>query len=376
MYLCEEKTKNATVTYELPQLKIEQTLDSKKDKTNTDVTLVTQLSFERLYMLEGQCDVWDGVISAAVYIALVDGQAVTINLESDDMPELKPLDEVRQKFEQFHRLAEQKSLCKLDMQLVSQEVESVWLSALYPVNAMRNRAIANARTDIILLLDVDFWPATELSRLMRVPDKYESLLQAVNKGDAVVIPAYETEDSGDIGIAVAREAVLGGKDTAVSMFWDGRIKPFHTDRYKAGHRATDFRKWLVASSPYSINYEEGFEPYVLVARKFVPWTDERFVGYRKNKVVHLLHLAKLGLNFVVHPRGFTVHAPHPRARTWTVTHTTGLWDQLADLFREVKDALDSDTYMPASMYSCNDHELGPLMPWVTRISRLEGFSKD
>lgn len=43
--------------------------------------------------------------------------------------------------------------------LVSQTVESVWLSALYPVNAMRNRALANARTDAVLLLDVDFWPS-------------------------------------------------------------------------------------------------------------------------------------------------------------------------------------------------------------------------
>lgn len=38
--------------------------------------------------------------------------------------------------------------CKLDIQLVSQEVESIWLSALYPVNAMRNRALAGATTDV------------------------------------------------------------------------------------------------------------------------------------------------------------------------------------------------------------------------------------
>lgn len=371
LYLCEDKLNNATLTYELPQLKIEQMLDSNKERSPTDVTLVTQLSFERLYMLEGQCDVWDGVISAAVYIALVDGEAVVVKLDSDEKPLLKPLEEIRQQFEKFHRLAEAKSLCKLDMQLVSQEVESIWLSGLYPVNSMRNRAIANARTDIILLLDVDFWPAAELSQLMQQPEKYESLLETVNNGAAVVIPAYETEDSGDIGVAVAREAVLGGKDSAIAMFWDGRIKPFHTDRYKAGHRATDFRKWLVASLPYKIKYEEGFEPYVLIARKFVPWTDERFIGYRKNKVVHLLHLAQLGLEFVVHPRAFTVHAPHPRARTWTVTHSTGLWDQLAELFRNVKASLESDTFVPASMYSCRNHVMGPLLPNVIRISQIE-----
>ena len=73
---------------------------------------------------------------------------------------------------------------------------------------------------------------------------------------------------------------------------------------------------------------QGYEPYVIVARKYVPWYDERFVGYRKNKVVHLLHLAQMGMQFIVHPRAFTVHSPHPRARTWKVTHKTGLWDQV------------------------------------------------
>ena len=36
---------------------------------------------------------------------------------------------------------------------------------------------------------------------------------------------------------------------------------------------------------------QGYEPYIIVSRRFVPWYDERFRGYRKNKVQHLLHLA-------------------------------------------------------------------------------------
>lgn len=92
---------------------------------------------------------------------------------------------------------------------MSQNVESIWLSALYPVNAMRNRALANARTEAVLLLDVDFWPSAELSELMQKPAKYASLMTALQKGSAVVLPAYETGDPGDIGVEVAREAVLG-----------------------------------------------------------------------------------------------------------------------------------------------------------------------
>lgn len=345
----------------LPRLVIEQVLDTTKSRRPTDVTLVTQLSFERLYMLEGQCDVWNGVISAAVYIPIVSGRAVTVELNSNQDPQLADLALVKRKFQEFHGMAEAKGLCKLDLLLVSQEVESVFLSGLYPVNAMRNRGLANARTDIVLLLDVDFWPAAELSELAHLPGKYTSLLAATEARNAIVLPAFETRDSGDIGVEVAREAVLEGKDAAVAMFWDGRIKPFHGDRYSAGHRATDFKKWLTATRPYSIVYEQGFEPYVLVHRKLVPWFDERFVGYRKNKVVHLLHLAQMGLQFVVHPRAFAVHAPHPRARTWTVTHKTGLWDQLADIYDDVREGLAANNYIPVARYSCGAHRLGPLL---------------
>ena len=53
-------------------------------------------------------------------------------------------------------------------------------------------------------------------------------------------------------------------------------------------RATDHSRWFETNISYRIPYEEGFEPYVLVQRRFVPWYDERFKGYRKNKVGGLL----------------------------------------------------------------------------------------
>ena len=141
---------------------------------------------------------------------------------------------------------------------------------------------------------------------MQKPAKYASLMSTLDNGTAIVLPAYETGDAGDIGVEVAREAVLGegqwggwegaagaagcagecclapsllrlpacrlrilapppmptvtpllpllaeGKDVAVKMFWDGRIKAFHTDRYEAGHRATNYKRWLEAARPYPI----------------------------------------------------------------------------------------------------------------------------
>ena len=35
---------------------------------------------------------------------------------------------------------------------------------------------------------------------------------------------------------------------------------------------------------------QGYEPYVLLARRFTPWYDERFAGYGWDKIQHLLHV--------------------------------------------------------------------------------------
>ena len=59
-------------------------------------------------MLEGQCDVWNGVISAAVYIPLVGGLAVTVELNSNQDPQLADKNLVKRKFREFHALAEAK----------------------------------------------------------------------------------------------------------------------------------------------------------------------------------------------------------------------------------------------------------------------------
>ena len=82
---------------------------------------------------------------------------------------------------------------------------------------------------------------------------------------------------------------------------------------------------------------QGYEPYVIVSRKFVPWADERFWGYNKDKISYLLHLAHQGLRFVVAPRAFVVHSPHPKARSYKRLRSSQLWNDLDALFDQVKD---------------------------------------
>ena len=84
--------------------------------------------------------------------------------------------------------------------------------------------------------------------------------------------------------------------------------------YMPGHKQSHYRRWFTADSPYRIRrarlcavimccqqchphayrrrqhepgahrYKQGYEPYLLVSRRQMPWYDERFRGYGFDKV--------------------------------------------------------------------------------------------
>ena len=54
--------------------------------------------------------------------------------------------------------------------------------------------------------------------------------------------------------------------------------------YPVGHRSTNYKKFFESDVPYPIKFKSGYEPYVLVSRKHMPWYDERFRGYGWDKV--------------------------------------------------------------------------------------------
>lgn len=56
-----------------------------------------------------------------------------------------------------------------------------------------------------------------------------------------------------------------------------------------GHAPTNFAKWRTATTPYKVQWEADFEPYVMV-RRDSPEYDRRFVGFGWNKVAHIMEL--------------------------------------------------------------------------------------
>lgn len=86
----------------------------------------------------------------------------------------------------------------------------------------------------------------------------------------------------------SKPAVLGKLNFLPSTQWLFSMCPrYHV--WTKGHAPTNFAKWRTATTPYRVEWEADFEPYVVV-RRDCPEYDRRFVGFGWNKVAHIMEL--------------------------------------------------------------------------------------
>lgn len=237
-----------------------------------DVTLVSQMSMDRLYMLEGILQHWVGPISLAVY--------------ASDAESWKFLDYVRKLKPTWKKW----NLC---VHLIYKENER-----LYPVNYLRNVALNESNTPFVFLSDFDFTPTPTLYSYLKEAVK---VLKLKTIKRALVVPAFESQEY--------KLSFPQDKETLLNHISNNKIKPFRVNVWKRGHQATNYDKWYIADRPYKVNWMADYEPYVVVSRN-VSRYDERFKGFGWNKVSHTILLDAEGYEFVVVPHGYTIHLPH------------------------------------------------------------------
>ncbi|KAM9312623.1 xylosyl- and glucuronyltransferase LARGE1 isoform 3-T3 [Gastrophryne carolinensis] len=238
---------------------------------NTDVTLVAQLSMDRLQMLEAICKHWEGPISLALYLSDAEAQ-------------------------QFLRYA-QGSEVLLNRRNVGYHI--VYKEGqFYPVNLLRNVAMKHVSTPYMFLSDIDFLPMYGLYESLR---KSVVQLDMANTKKALIIPAFET--------LRYRLAFPKSKAELLSMLDMGTLFTFRYHVWTKGHAPTNFAKWRTATTPYKVEWEADFEPYVVVRRN-CPEYDRRFVGFGWNKVAHIMELDAQEYEFTVLPNAYMIHMPH------------------------------------------------------------------
>ena len=109
------------------------------------------------------------------------------------------------------------------------------------MNSLRNVALRHANTSHIFLLDFDFLPSMGLYAYLR-----ESIKTFMNSGQqvkraALVVPAFETLQY--------KMIFPESKMELLQRLNMGEVLPFRKEVWKAGHDATDYTRWKLATRP-------------------------------------------------------------------------------------------------------------------------------
>ncbi|XP_059578767.1 xylosyl- and glucuronyltransferase LARGE2 isoform X2 [Alligator mississippiensis] len=236
-----------------------------------DVTLVAQLSMDRLQMLEAICKHWAGPISLALYMSDAEAQ-------------------------QFLRYAQASEVLSSRRNIAYHIVYKE--GQFYPINLLRNVALTNAQTPYVFLTDIDFLPMYSLYDYLRSSIQQLALPQ---RKLALIVPAFETLHY--------RLTFPKSKAELLSMLDMGSLYTFRYHVWPKGHAPTDYAKWRTATVPYLVEWQPDFEPYVVV-RRDCPQYDQRFVGFGWNKVSHIMELDAQEYELLVLPNAFMIHMPH------------------------------------------------------------------
>jgi glycosyltransferase-like protein LARGE len=227
---------------------------------------------DRLQMVETLCKHWEGPISLALYM-------------SDS--------EVQQFYGYVLDSETLRARRNIGYHIVYRD------SSYYPINTLRNVALAQVTTPFVFLTDVDFLPMFSLYDYLKRSVSAMGLESATKK--ALVVPAFETQRY--------RISFPKTKAELLSMLDMGTLFTFRYHVWTRGHSPTNYQKWRSATIPYRITWEPDFEPYIVVRRDVAEY-DSRFVGFGWNKVSHIMELHAQGYEFIVLPNAFIIHMPH------------------------------------------------------------------
>lgn len=283
-----------------------------KKQPPVPLTIVTQLSSNRISQLWAQCQTFPGTISAAIHLGLYQEQSKPLSLRNN-----ANLKKAQRNLSEFHQMVERNnSACILDILLVYEIYSEKRAMLLYPVNQLRNLARVQARTELIALMDVDMLLSSKLPKWMSEEGNVELMTRTCARRQVYVTPAFETYRKSGAVTSTTREIEIAdqlskqSKSYLIRSIKTGFIGPFDSIRFPIGHNTTDFPRWYTAQEQYTVPYTERYEPWIIASRSLIPWHDVRFRGYGQNKIVHIAHANASGFKFVIHPTAFIIHRPH------------------------------------------------------------------
>lgn len=263
-----------------------------------EFTLATQVSSDRLWMVEHHCNRWK-LDNENFY-------PISIAVLTNETPE-----HVQQTLQKYG--------CHMDLLTVQVLPASLYPRDDYPVNTLRNIALRGVKTSHVLYVDVDFWISQELASSLQYPEVTQLL--ASDPKATLVIPAFQLDrqcqewrecSEQNIpqmphNLTELKEQILNKEVT--------RFDPTN----RGGHGTTKYKEWLRQNREDGVVLVEidcflsnRYEPYLVFRYcKELPPFQESFSGYGKNKMTWVMQLRRMGYTFWQLGKGaFVVHYPH------------------------------------------------------------------
>ncbi|KAJ3382034.1 hypothetical protein HDU92_004988 [Lobulomyces angularis] len=216
-------------------------------------------------------------------------------------------------------------------------------------NFYRNVARYFCRTDLILMLDADFIINKSFAHHMKNSTK---VLEKLAKGDSVfILPAFEyrdiTENKSIVDYPITKEEVKKRWVSNHIMIFQGNLNKAHV--------STKYRSWMKKGVPFKIEPKTNkYEPYAIFNKNYIPWCDERFVGYGYNRAAWWYEIYLSGIEFYVLPYDFIFHQYHVHDNKIRIAEKKKNISKFRKFTREVCDKYTSvvDMVVEKKMKTC------------------------
>lgn len=284
--------------------------------SQVDFTLVSQTSMNRLWLLEEHCRRW-----GAHPISLTVGG---LNVEEEDV------------YQQI------RAMPSCDLNLITFSVVSGFNGGLdYPINRMRNVAIADVSTSHAFYIDMDFLMSDGVYEELAL---HRDVL--VNLRTAIVVPAFGLVPFCSQGAVPTNDTctkahirVIPNTKKELQEIYihpednlhGGGMNAFESRNNLHGHESTNYDAWLHQPDhtlePLTCFTSDKFEPYLVFRNcRDVPPFPEAFTGRGRNKIVWVQQLRRAGWSFLRTGSSFLTHLPHEKSfahREWVAEAKAG-----------------------------------------------------
>lgn len=277
------------------------------------VTLITQFTLSRLARFERTLATWDGPLSITVYLT-----------DPEDILAFSSY--LRTSPAHLARFSSKRVALTVVKPDYSSADEAILRRLQYPINRLRNEALANAQTDWVVVTDADFVPSPGMQGLLAT--RGVALIEERHKraGAALSPTLHRTAVAvSAFALAPGYSASYPATPAALEKLVFGVFPPLAslTDA-NAGH-GPSMPSLLLQAGPttsrlstsqtlpsdwsFPVAYEPQWEPYYLLHRASHPLYDEKFTDQGGDKQSHALLLNALGFEFHVLRDVWFMHPP-------------------------------------------------------------------